>query len=66
MHLHKMQPTTIIKTPTALNTGVPSSGDCETNLYQPNPPQYSYYTTHVEKLKMLKLKKYIKIGKYKY
>jgi len=53
-----MQPTTIIKTSTALNTGVRSSGDCETNLYQPNPPQYSYYTTHVEKLKMLKLKIY--------
>jgi hypothetical protein len=54
MHLHKMQPSTIIKTPTSLNTAVPSSGDYETNLYLPNTPQFMYYTTHIEMLKILK------------
>jgi len=50
MHLHKMQPTTIIKTPTTLNTGVPSSGVYETNLCKPNTPQFRYYITHIETL----------------
>ena len=52
---NKMQPTTIIKTPISLNTGVPSSGDYDTNLYKPNTSVYVlHYTTHIEMFTMLK------------
>ena len=40
MHLHKMQPTTIIKASTSLNPAVPFSGDNETNLYMLNTLQF--------------------------